>query len=391
MLRSIKLVLVLWCAAVIVATLVIVSIRLQHDPQLGWIAYTTDSQYLNNNPMKIRVRWLDGGTSHIINQQFLNIFSLAWSPTGGEIAVLAAGDTVAISRGGVYYAGLYLMRPDGRNLRQLAQFDDGYVTGGSVIWSDDGERIMCGISTQNEPLDTFRIRTYGSYTQKLQGDYSDGYYWQGVEDPESIIATEHDGGDYDRMWAQFFQGLEQFSPETGWRLDVILQGNRREIYGVSTRDIDTTPESELILVAPHNVDPLPFWSHDGQHIWFTTRRGEEPGSNLYRYDITADTLSLIMSNDTQHLTSQTWVMHDQLLLLTARQVAGRSATDGYLVSATDPESATPIHLPNMLERDENLQTVSWKPNPDHALQWGKLLAILIGGLGLALVLHRYSG
>ena len=393
MFKVIKLVLILGSAMVISILLAVLPSRLQHDPQLGWIAYTTDSQYYNNRAAKIHVMWLDGKTSHIVNRQFHRILSLSWSPDGRDLAFLAAGDTTVTNRRSTYFTGLYLMRADGRNLRKLAQFDDVSIEGGDVIWSGDGDRIVFSTFRQGGTQNTFRIRRDGNHMQQLQGIDRDSIHWQAVNEPEQIIPIGDDGGDYSRMVAQLYQHPGPYSPDRQWAIYIPLEGDRQKIFRFALSSNDTAPtsqEPELLLEAPDEVDLFPSWSRDSNHIWFTTRRGEEPGSNLYHYSITADTLSLIMSSDTHHFTPSSWMVHDQMLFVSARMLDGRGTTDGYLVSDTNPETASPIRLPLMANRNEGLGNMSWKPNPDHTLQWGKLLAILIGGLGLALVIHRYS-
>ena len=152
--------------------------------------------------------------------------------------------------------GIFLMQSDGTNVRQLA--DSGF----NPTWSPDGKEVAVA---DDNVWDYEQRNTYPSASQ----------LWAiNVETHQRRVITQHDA--VQPSWSPHGDRLAFWGEQ---------KGGRRDIWTVSAKGGDPTPVTD-----DEFIDWNPFWSSNGEYLYFLSNRGGE--MNLWRVPIDESTGSL---------------------------------------------------------------------------------------------------
>ena len=191
---------------------------------------------------RILVGDVERGSASFVGGSGLTGHDPRWSPDGAEIAFGRTEDCCGFSPG-----SLWVMRPDGSDLRQVSSLPGG----GQPAWSPDGKRIaFLGTGVAGDS-DLFLIDADGKDQQRITNDPGD----------ESYPAWSPDG-----TKIAFPRMLNQYGAYAELEILDATSGRVSSLQGAFV-----------------TYDP-PIWSPDGRHILGFVYRNGEAGGAASEYD-----------------------------------------------------------------------------------------------------------
>ena len=161
-----------------------------------------------------------------------------WSPDGKAIVFVSHANSVS---------NLYLVDPDGGNLRQLTQFrNNTQVT--SPRFSPDGRSIACGVSGPEGNMDLTLINTGSGLAERITEDLAVEYLPVWHPDGKRITFTSHAGNTPNLYTIKLNDGSITQNTDVGealWSAQWTPQGN-----SVMATTMNTADSVRVVLVDP---------------------------------------------------------------------------------------------------------------------------------------------
>ena len=223
---------------------------------------------------EIYVMDADGGNQIRLTRNNATDGSATLSPDGSLIAFASNRDTGPPYN--PYNMDIYLMNPDGSNVRRIVD-DPEYDVGPQ--WSPDGRKIVF-MTGRNGNWDVYEMNADGTGQRNLTADYdkSDGgpvwsidgnhiAFSRRIEGKEQIFVMDSDGGNLKRVT---HNSANNGSP--AWSSDgskLVFQTDVDGNWEIYTMSVD----GELAQLTDDAADDLtPDWSPDGNRIAFSSNR-----------------------------------------------------------------------------------------------------------------------
>lgn len=334
-------------ATLICALLVALSMALAQglpDQEIAFVSASAQDIYV----LDTRV----GFAANLTHRQGSN-FSPIWSPDGQHLAFVSTRD-----RG----RDLYVMNPDGSNLRHLADHVAVYSSSGrALVWSPDGSQLAFASATGNSS-DISVVDYDGRNLRRLtHGSYNFAPAWS--PDGSRIAFISNQGGT-NQIYAMSATGQDvqqmtdgaqilvvpvelAWSPD-GQRLAVIDLFPQHGIYVVDVREHRLRQVTDALTVNPNiSVDPNLKWSPDSRQIAFNAGRFGG-NSDVYLVDVDSGALH-DLSNSPSFDALPQWLPDGRQLIFESN----RSGIMSLYVLALDNLS---VHL-----LFSNVQEPAWRP------------------------------
>ena len=257
----------------------------------------------------------------------------AWSPDGKKIAFVSYRDLEPIPKGGIWRGEIYLMNADGSNPINLTRSVE--RADGTSSWSPDGQQIAF---TSAELFNEDILANSDIFVMDADGG-------------NPINLTNHDALDQTPDW----------SPDGNW---IAFSSNRDGNWEIYLMNPDGA--NPINIVNHPAKDGRPDWSPDGNQIAFTSDRD----GNLEIYVMNPDGANPInLTNHPAEDDNSSWSPD-------GNQIAFTSDRDGNLeIYVMNPDGANPINLTQHPDWDRN---PSWGPAPTLGVPSNERLATLWG-------------